>query len=143
MLCALLCYWYVTHISMMSPKLTSLQCVVGQGIIIPEVKFGAGRHKPFIDESDFANGFMLNFISQPFYLFAICLVKVSIGFFLLRVAVRKLYRRIIIGIMGQYSFGLARTCNNILTKNSLHGGIHYRVLLCRMTSPKFPARADI
>jgi hypothetical protein len=93
----------------MCPKLTSRQCVIGQGIIIPEVHFGAGRHKPFIDEADFANGFKLNFISQPFYLFAICLVKISVGFFLLRVAVRKLYRQIIIGIMGQCPFRSAWT----------------------------------
>jgi hypothetical protein len=97
---------YATGISllppcMVSPKLTSLQCVVGQALIIPEVQSGAGRHKPFINEADFAHGVKLNFITQPLYLFAICSVKISIGFFLLRVAVRKIYRQIIIGIMGQ------------------------------------------
>lgn len=76
-----------------------MQCIVGQIIIIPEVYYGAGRHKQYIDPSDFANGYKLNFITQPIYLFAICLVKVSVGFFLLRVAVAAIYRRIIIGIM--------------------------------------------
>jgi tellurite resistance protein TehA-like permease len=42
----------------------------------------------------------LNFVSQPLYLFAICFVKLSIGFFLLRIAVHRFYRRLIIGIMG-------------------------------------------
>lgn len=48
------------------------------------------------------NAFKLNFISQPIYLFAICLVKLSIGFFLLRIAVKPFYRRLIIGIMSTY-----------------------------------------
>lgn len=44
----------------------------------------------------------LNFISQPIYLLAICFVKISVGFFLLRIAVRPFFRRLIIGIMGQF-----------------------------------------
>lgn len=81
-----------------------LQCVAGQIIIIPEVYYGAGKHIQYIDPDDFATGYKLNFISQPIYLFAIGLVKISVGFFLLRIAVRPLYRRIIIGIMAFMAF---------------------------------------
>lgn len=42
----------------------------------------------------------LNFISQPLYLFAICFVKLSVGFSLLRIASTQVYRNLIIGIMG-------------------------------------------
>jgi hypothetical protein len=44
----------------------------------------------------------LNFITQPIYLFATCFLKLSIGFFLLRIAVKAFYKRLIIGIMGEY-----------------------------------------
>lgn len=100
--------------------LTTPQCVLAQIIIIPEVCFGAGRHKEYIPPADFANGYKLNFITQPIYLFAICLVKISVGFFLLRIAVRPIYRHIIIGIMafmGFYTIGCFFTivlqCTNL------------------------------
>jgi len=78
-----------------------LQCITGQGIIIPEVYYGAGRHIEYIDPIDFGKGTKLNFITQPLYLFAICFVKLSVGFFLLRIAVEKFYRNIIISIMSK------------------------------------------
>jgi hypothetical protein len=80
------------------------QCVIGQVMIIPEVYYGAGRHIQYIDPDHFATGYKLNFITQPIYLFAIGLVKISVGLFLLRIAVRPLYRRIIIGIMAFMAF---------------------------------------
>ncbi|KAJ4339180.1 hypothetical protein N0V87_003354 [Didymella glomerata] len=79
-------------------------CVIGQVMIIPEVYYGAGRHIQYIDPDHFATGYKLNFITQPIYLFAIGLVKISVGLFLLRIAVRPLYRRIIIGIMAFMAF---------------------------------------
>ncbi|KAH6638847.1 hypothetical protein C7974DRAFT_304331 [Boeremia exigua] len=95
-------------------------CVAGQVIIVPEVYYGAGRHVGDIDPEDFAIGYKLNFITQPIYLFAICLVKISVGFFLLRIAVHTFYRRIIIGIMvfmGFYTTGCFFTivlqCTNL------------------------------
>ncbi|KAJ4983126.1 integral membrane family protein [Stagonosporopsis vannaccii] len=95
-------------------------CIVGQIIIIPEVHYGAGRHVQYIDPADFAIGYKLNFITQPIYLFAICLVKISVGFFLLRIAVHSAYRRLIIGIMlfmGIYTIGCFFTivlqCTNL------------------------------
>ncbi|KAH9871791.1 hypothetical protein J1614_006048 [Plenodomus biglobosus] len=74
-------------------------CIAGQCIIIPQVYYGAGRHIEYIDPADFSMAFKLNFITQPLYLFAIALVKISVGFFLLRIAVRLFYRRLIVGIM--------------------------------------------
>lgn len=93
---------------------------MGQIIIIPEVYYGAGRHVQYIDPEHFAIGYKLNFITQPIYLFAICLVKISVGFFLLRIAVHSVYRRLIIGIMlfmGIYTIGCFFTivlqCTNL------------------------------
>ncbi|KAH9877338.1 hypothetical protein IAQ61_002703 [Plenodomus lingam] len=74
-------------------------CIAGQGVIIPQVYYGAGKHIEYIDPSDFSLAFKLNFISQPLYLFAIALVKISVGFFLLRIAVQHFYRKLITGIM--------------------------------------------
>ncbi|KAF2852350.1 hypothetical protein T440DRAFT_526926 [Plenodomus tracheiphilus IPT5] len=84
------------------------QCVTGQCVVIPQVYYGAGRHIEYIEPSDFSMAFKLNFISQPLYLFAIALVKISVGFFLLRIAVQAFYRRAIISIMifmGVYTIG--------------------------------------
>lgn len=71
---------------------------------MPEVHLGAGRHIQYIDPIEFANGYKLYFITQLIYLVAICLVKISVRFFLLRIAVSTLYRRIIIGIMASMGF---------------------------------------
>ncbi|KAH7127010.1 hypothetical protein B0J11DRAFT_291617 [Dendryphion nanum] len=97
-----------------------LLCIAGQIIIIPEVRMGAGRHIQYIDPLDFQKAFKLNFITQPIYLIAICIVKESVGFFLLRLAVIPIYRKIIIGIMvfmGLYTFGCFLTvvlqCTNL------------------------------
>ena len=84
-----------------------VQCIAGQGLVIPEVRYGAGRHIEYIDPVHFGLGMKLNFITQPLYLFAICFVKLSVGFFLLRIAVEKFYRRLIITVMGQFTSTLA------------------------------------
>ncbi|KAF2124902.1 hypothetical protein P153DRAFT_425966 [Dothidotthia symphoricarpi CBS 119687] len=95
-------------------------CVVGQIVIIPEVHLGAGRHRVHVDPESFKEGFRLNFVTQPIYLIAICLVKISVGFFLLRIAVATVYRRIIIStmvFMGVYTVGCFLTimlqCTNL------------------------------
>ncbi|KAL6710095.1 hypothetical protein ACN47E_009886 [Coniothyrium glycines] len=87
-------------------------CIAGQIVIIPQVHYGAGRHIEYIEPTDFMNALKLNFISQPIYLFAIALVKISVGFFLLRIAVQPFYRRLIIGIM---AFMAIYTCGCFLT----------------------------
>lgn len=79
------------------------QCIAGECIVIMQVVYGAGRHIEHIEPSHFSNGLKLNFISQPVYLLAICSVKLSVGLFLLRIAVKMIYRRVIIGIMGRPS----------------------------------------
>jgi hypothetical protein len=82
--------------------LITVQCIAGQCIIVPQVYYGAGRHIEYIEIKHFQSSFKLNFITQPLYLVAICLTKISVGFFLLRIAVRPFYRRLIISIMGEY-----------------------------------------
>ncbi|KAJ5062481.1 hypothetical protein J3E72DRAFT_187717 [Bipolaris maydis] len=92
--------------------LSMVLCIAGQCVIIPQVYYGAGRHIEYIDPKDFSQAMKLNFISQPIYLFAICFVKISVGFFLLRIAVRPFFRRLIMGIMifmGVYTFGCVLT----------------------------------
>ncbi|ORY08687.1 hypothetical protein BCR34DRAFT_488389 [Clohesyomyces aquaticus] len=79
-------------------------CIAGQGVVIPEVYYGAGKHIEYIALTDLPKSSRLNFISQPIYLIAICVVKISIGFFLLRIAIHAFYRRVIIGIMAFIAF---------------------------------------
>ena len=67
-----------------------------------------------IDPTHIPLGLKLNFITQPMYLWGICFVKISIGFFLLRIASTKFYSRLISGIMSEwrmnngYELGLSR-----------------------------------
>ncbi|KAF2030070.1 hypothetical protein EK21DRAFT_66580 [Setomelanomma holmii] len=78
--------------------------VSSQCVVIPSVYYGAGKHVEYIDPVDFVKAFRLNFITQPIYLFAICLVKLSVGLFLLRIAVKPFYKRLIISIMSFMAF---------------------------------------
>ncbi|RGP65855.1 hypothetical protein FSPOR_7116 [Fusarium sporotrichioides] len=71
----------------------------GEGVIIASVVYGAGKHVGDVDPVIFQKGMKLNFISQPIFLIAICVVKLSVGFALLRIASTKFYRRLICGIM--------------------------------------------
>lgn len=85
-----------------------LCCLAGIGIVIESVNYGAGRHRGDIDQDDFIFGSLLNFISQPLYLWVIFFVKLAIGFSLLRIATEKFYRILIISIMtfmGVYTVG--------------------------------------
>jgi len=87
-------------------------CLAGQGVVISQVHHGAGRHIEYIHPIDIGKGLKMNFVSQPIYLWGIALVKISVGFFLLRIAVSKFYRRLIISIMvfmGVYTFGCFMT----------------------------------
>ncbi|PVI03374.1 hypothetical protein DM02DRAFT_612305 [Periconia macrospinosa] len=78
--------------------------IAGQCLIFPQVYYGGGKHIEYIAPKDFQTAFKLNFATQPIYLIAICVVKESIGFFLLRIAVTKVYKRIISGIMAFMAF---------------------------------------
>ncbi|KAH7117503.1 hypothetical protein EDB81DRAFT_818667 [Dactylonectria macrodidyma] len=72
----------------------------GQGLIIPQVLHGAGRHIGDVDPAIYQTGLKLNFISQPIFLIAICVVKLSVGSSLLRIASIKSYKYLILSIMG-------------------------------------------
>ncbi|KAK9775286.1 hypothetical protein SCAR479_07962 [Seiridium cardinale] len=73
--------------------------LAGLGVVIPEVMNGAGRHTAYLDPETNRLGLKLNFITQPIYLWAIPLVKVSVGLFLMKISPNLLYRRILQGII--------------------------------------------
>ena len=82
--------------------------IVGEGLIWGSTIYGAGRHMGDIPPEHISTGLKLNFISQPVFLIAICVVKLAVGSTLLRIASSTVYRRIIIGIMvfmGFYTIG--------------------------------------
>ncbi|KAG9193782.1 hypothetical protein G6011_03817 [Alternaria panax] len=64
--------------------LTMIMCIVGQVIIVPQVSHGAGRHIADVEQEDYKTVLKLNFVTQPLFLIAICFLKLSVGFFLLR-----------------------------------------------------------
>ncbi|PLB47462.1 integral membrane family protein [Aspergillus steynii IBT 23096] len=71
--------------------LTMALSLAGWAIIIPEVRYGAGRHTAYVlDTATMATH--LNFATQAIYMWAIGLVKISIGLFLLRFAPRRGYK---------------------------------------------------
>ena len=68
-------------------------------VIIPEVGYGAGRHIQYINPpSNVFKGLHLNFITQPLCLIGLCLTKVSVGLFLLRLTTSARLRRVVIGL---------------------------------------------
>ncbi|RMX85012.1 hypothetical protein D0869_04142 [Hortaea werneckii] len=73
--------------------------LVELAIIIPSVSLGAGRHVQYLDPKDNIQGLRLNFVTQPLCLVALCLTKLSVGFFLLRLTPSKRHVRIIWGVM--------------------------------------------
>ncbi|KAK1708805.1 hypothetical protein BDP67DRAFT_410465 [Colletotrichum lupini] len=82
-------------------------------VIIPEVQYGAGRHIQYIEpKSNIVTGLHLNFVTQPLCLIALCLAKVSVGMFLLRITPSGKFRHVIWGIiiftvfsaLGNFSF---------------------------------------
>ena len=67
-------------------------------VIIPQVQLGAGRHKEYIEpESNIVKGLHLNFVPLPLCLIGLCLTKVSVGLFLLRITPSKKFRYFIWG----------------------------------------------
>lgn len=76
----------------------------GQGIIVPEVSYGAGRHIGDVPADEYMIGMKLNFITQPIFLIAICVVKLAVGSSLLRIASTKFYKYLILSIMGFMAF---------------------------------------
>ncbi|KAK4867510.1 hypothetical protein LT330_001020 [Penicillium expansum] len=99
--------------------LTMLLSVCGFAIIVPEVKYGAGRHGAYV-QGTAVTAMHLNYATQAIYMWAIGLVKVSIGLFLLRFAPQKgfsIFIWVVIVLMTLYTaicfFTLIFECDNI------------------------------
>ena len=73
--------------------------ITGQIVVLLSVQNGAGRHMGDVDMDVFGVGMKLNFISQPIYLWGICIVKLAVGAALIRIATEAIYRRLILGTM--------------------------------------------
>ncbi|KAG7285380.1 hypothetical protein NEMBOFW57_010007 [Staphylotrichum longicolle] len=71
----------------------------GMADIIGQVLYGAGRHAAYLDPAVNTMGLKWNFAGQVIYMWALPAVKISVGFFLLRIAPNKTYRRILQGVM--------------------------------------------
>ncbi|GAB1314738.1 Rhodopsin domain-containing protein [Madurella fahalii] len=82
-------------------------------IIIPQVRLGAGRHVQYIEpKENITRGLHLNFVTQPLCLIALCLTKVSVGLFLLRLTPSLRFRYLVIGVT---IFTILSATANILT----------------------------
>ncbi|KAK4182223.1 hypothetical protein QBC35DRAFT_510369 [Podospora australis] len=82
-------------------------------VIIPQVQLGAGRHVQYIQPPEnVAKGLHLNFVTQPLCLIGLCLTKVSVGLFLLRLTTSKGFKRFIIGMI---IFTILSATGNFLT----------------------------
>ncbi|KAH6632491.1 hypothetical protein F5144DRAFT_488900 [Chaetomium tenue] len=82
-------------------------------VIIPQVNLGGGRHVQYIKpEENVTKGLHLNFVTQPLCLIALCLTKVSVGFFLLRLTPSPRFRWVVIGTM---IFTVLSASGNFLT----------------------------
>lgn len=76
--------------------------------VILQVDNGGGRHIGDVNPVMYSNGLHFNFITQPIYLWAICIVKMSVGLALLRIASEKKFKVAIYSVMGfmlVYTFG--------------------------------------
>lgn len=82
------------------------------GVTLGQVANGAGRHAAYLQPPTIRMGLKLNYIGQVIFLWAPCMVKVSIGLFLLRVTPDFVHRKIIYGAM---SFILAWTLACFIT----------------------------
>ncbi|KAK3381238.1 hypothetical protein B0H63DRAFT_198040 [Podospora didyma] len=79
--------------------------LAGEGVVIASVHYGAGRHLGDIDPpTNIPIAIKINFVSQPIYLIAICVVKLAVGATLLRIASTKFYKTLILSIMGFMTF---------------------------------------
>ncbi|KAL8376098.1 hypothetical protein RB595_007287 [Gaeumannomyces hyphopodioides] len=56
--------------------------------ILLALKFGAGKHRDDVDPGDYTTALKLIYASQLLYVATVCLVKISVGFFLLRISVK-------------------------------------------------------
>jgi hypothetical protein len=80
--------------------LTMAFSIVGFALTVVQANNGAGRHRGDVQPDKYQYGLFINFINQPIYLFAICFVKLAVGAALMRIANEKVYKRLIMGVMG-------------------------------------------
>ncbi|KAJ0382712.1 hypothetical protein COL922a_011975, partial [Colletotrichum nupharicola] len=82
-------------------------------VILPEVEYGGGRHIQYIEpKENVVIGLHYNFVTQPLCLIALCLAKVSVGLFLLRVSPSTRMRYV---IMGTIVFTILSATGNFFT----------------------------
>jgi hypothetical protein len=74
--------------------------IVGLVLTVIQANHGAGKHRGDVQADDYAYGMLVNFISQPVYLFGICFAKLAVGATLIRIAPKRSYRYSIQGVMG-------------------------------------------
>ena len=80
--------------------LTMACSLVGFALTVVQANNGAGKHRGDVPPETYKYGLYINFINQPIYLWAICFVKLAVGAALMRIAIERLYRRVIMGVMG-------------------------------------------
>ena len=66
---------------------------------IVQARYGAGKHRGDVPPDDYEHGLLVNFVNQRIYLFAICFVKLAVGAALMRIAIKQLYRGLVLGVM--------------------------------------------
>lgn len=101
--------------SLLTPSLQIVQFVELM-FIIPEVRLGAGRHAAYIDPpSNIVAGLRMNFVTQPMFIIAVTLIKISIGFYLLRLAISHTYSVIIkVNMAVVFALCVGYTCKCLL-----------------------------
>lgn len=105
----------------------------GQGVIFAQLAYGGGKHIGDVDPDVYMTGMKLNFISQPIFLIAICVVKLSVGCALLRIASTKFYKWLILSIMifmSIYTIG----CFFVSRASSTTFGSITNTFRCRLSS---------
>lgn len=76
-----------------------LLSLIGSGLIIVEVQNGGGRHVADVAPDVYTQGLKINTFTMPVYAVAIAMVKVSVGFALMRIAGHTSWRYLIMTIM--------------------------------------------
>ncbi|KAK1586145.1 uncharacterized protein LY79DRAFT_240866 [Colletotrichum navitas] len=72
------------------------------------VRYGTGRHRVDLSQEDNRNALMFWYICELLYIISTCLLKISVGYFLLRVSIRRVHIWIIrLLMLGTILFGTA------------------------------------
>jgi hypothetical protein len=73
--------------------------IAGLVLTVIQANHGAGKHRGDVQPDDYRYGMLINFISQPIYLFGICFAKLAVGAALMRIAAKQRYRYLILWVM--------------------------------------------